>query len=189
MSTIIEDPTYRVWKYDGVSTYVLDHQTTNWAEAKDEAAALYSRGFETLVNEKDKPTLVHFRTDSPVWNSGLGPQIFAAHKDDAQHVDASFFEKYPLDTKAYDERQAKELTKLAAALDSDARSKGILPASEDPVYKAQIQGLQNVTAAINSGDPEKINAYLQGRDDALSTRLAGTVSAVTPVNKTSFRLK
>ena len=159
----IEKPLYRVWKFDGEKTFLLDYEATNWDEAKVAAYMLYAQGYEVLMNEKYKPTAVHVKTNSAVWGFALGPEFFAQNKNGAQIVEAGFFEQFRFDVSGYVGRITKELSVLASELDSDARRRGIVAAVDDPVFQAQMQNLREVTAAINSGALLLTARYADGK--------------------------
>jgi hypothetical protein len=147
----IEKPLYRVWKFDGENTFVLDYETSNWDDAKEESYALYAQGYEVLMNEQDKPTTVHVKTNSATCGFALGPEFIAHSMNEARIVDASFFEQFKLDASGYFEKVTQELNTLAKNLDSMEIARGHVSALDDPAYQEQLQSLRKLTDAINSG--------------------------------------
>lgn len=151
---------FRVWEKTG-STYSLQFETKNWQRGRDEAQKIYESGKNVLMNEKDSPNSVHIKSNLHS-ETNIGREISSKDKNSPEIVLASFFQKIPLDTKTYDERQSvglygsdqfldKDLSTLAAKMDREARAKGIVPAGEDPKWKEQLQGLKDLTQAINAG--------------------------------------
>lgn len=112
-----ESPTLRVFAKVG-NSYELQTETTEYKQAVKEADKLVGKGKDVLVNEKDNPNIVHIKTNRTL-DVDVGREIKASQtqgipvKGPGEVVLASFYEKLPLNTKAFDER-AKEPTKAAA---------------------------------------------------------------------------
>lgn len=162
----IDEPTLRVFVKEG-SAYMLQHETTDFQEAMKQATNLYEKGKDILVNEKNNPDIVHAKSNLHK-DAGVGREIRPNEKDGVfkrapDIVLESFFEKLPMDTTAFDERErakdlhknnvnpglARELEKLASDMEKEGRTKGAVPAVEDPDYKTQIQDLRDVSRALN----------------------------------------
>ncbi|MFC0134542.1 hypothetical protein CR105_23170 [Massilia eurypsychrophila] len=111
-----ESPTLRVFAKVG-NSYELQTETTEYKQAIKEADKLVGKGKDVLVNEKDNPNIVHVKTNRSL-DVDVGREIKGSQtqgipvRGPGEVVLASFYEKLPMDTKAFDER-AKALAKAA----------------------------------------------------------------------------
>lgn len=109
-----ESPTLRVFAKVG-NSYELQTETTEYKQAIKEADKLVGKGKDVLVNEKDNPNIVHVKTNRSL-DVDVGREIKGSQtqgipvKGPGEVVLASFYEKLPMNTKAFDER-AKEQAK------------------------------------------------------------------------------
>lgn len=111
-----DGPALRVFVKEG-NSYTLQLETADFQQAMKHAAKLYGKGQDILVNEKDKPHLVHAKSNlhkdvdvgreiTPVEQKG----VYVSGK--AEILLESFYQKLPMDTRAYDARaEGKELGK------------------------------------------------------------------------------
>lgn len=109
----------RVFIKDG-NSYTLQLETTDFQQAMKHAGKAYGKGQDILVNEKDRPHLVHAKSNhhkdvhvgreiSPIEKNGFFTQ------GKAEILLESFFRKLPMDTRAYDARaEGKDLGKQIA---------------------------------------------------------------------------
>lgn len=116
----VEGPMMRVFVKED-SGYTLQHETKDFQQAIKQAEKLYDKGNkDVLVNEKDNPNIVHLKTnrnlDVDVGRTiGLSQTQGIPVKGPGEVVLASFYTKLPLDTKAFDERAAKDPAKAMTA--------------------------------------------------------------------------
>lgn len=109
----------RVFIKEG-NSYTLQLETTDFQQAMKHAGKAYGKGQDILVNEKDKPHLVHAKSNQHK-DVDVGREISPAEKNGlftqgkAEILLESFFQKLPMDTRAYEARaEAKELGKQIA---------------------------------------------------------------------------
>jgi hypothetical protein len=119
-----DNPTLRVFVKTG-NSYELQSETPEYKTAIKEADKLIKAGKDVLVNEKDNPNIVHMKTNRNLdvdvgrtikHNEAQGVPV----RGSGEAVLASFYTKLPMDTKAYDERTAKEPVKAVVETVRDA---------------------------------------------------------------------
>lgn len=105
--------------------YTLHRESSDFQKMMKEAEKLQDKGMDVLLNEKDNPNIVHLKNNLS-FNVDIGRVIEPVRNPDNSYkrgpgevVLASFFEKLPLDTKAFDARQptTQEPAKPTTSLD------------------------------------------------------------------------
>lgn len=114
--------------------YTLHQESSDFQKMMKEAEKLQDKGMDVLLTEKDNPNIVHLKNNLS-FNVDIGRVIEPTRNPDRSYnrgagevVLASFFEKLPLDTKAFDARQSvtQEPAKPTASLDK-TRSEAVAP--------------------------------------------------------------
>lgn len=108
-----DGPVLRVFTKEG-NTYTLQHETKDYQQAIRQAEKFYDKGGkDILVNEKDNPNIVHAKTNRNK-DVDVGREIRPHEtqgipiRGTGEVVLASFYVKLPMDTKAFDEREARK---------------------------------------------------------------------------------
>jgi hypothetical protein len=113
----LDNPTLRVFVKEG-NGYALQTETKDFQQAMKQANKFREKGKDILVNEKDNPNIVHAKSNL-ARDVDVGREIKPATANGApvrgagEVVLASLYEKLPMDTKAFDDRAAKEPTRPA----------------------------------------------------------------------------
>lgn len=108
-----DSPTLRVFVKEG-NAYALQSETKDYGQAIKQAEKHQEKGKDVLVNEKDNPNIVHVKTNRAL-DVDIGREIKPSHtqglpvKGPGEIVLASFYTKLPMDTKAFDDRAAKDV--------------------------------------------------------------------------------
>jgi len=114
--------------------YTLHQESSDFQKMMKEAEKLQDKGMDVLLTEKDNPNIVHLKNNLS-FNVDIGRVIEPTRNPDRSYnrgagevVLASFFEKLPLDTKAFDARQSvtQEPDKPTTSLDK-TRSEVVAP--------------------------------------------------------------
>lgn len=148
-----ESPTLRVFAKVG-NSYELQTETTEYKQAIKEADKLVGKGKDVLVNEKDNPNIVHVKTNRSL-DVDVGREIKGSQaqgipvKGPGEAVLASFYEKLPMNTKAFDER-TKEQTKAT----SEPGREGV---KEPTKAAADPAGPGNTKEPVKKDTPEPVS--------------------------------
>ena len=144
-----DGPTLRVYVKEG-NGYALQAETDSYRRAMELADKSHSKGKDVLVNEKDNPLVVHAKSNINR-EVDIGREIRPNEPDGVlkrgkgEVLLASFFEKHPLDTKAFDERQradkatdkpAPDLAKGIGEQAKDQPAKAVAEQAKDQQVKA-----------------------------------------------------
>ena len=122
--------------------YTLHQESIDFQRLMKEAVKLQDKGRDILLNEKDNPNIVHAKSNREK-DVDVGRVIEPAKASDGtfkkgvgEVVLASFFDKLPLDTKAFDAQQAaQQPVKAPVTLEKDQPAKPTLDQptpSKDP---------------------------------------------------------
>jgi len=133
------------------TAYTLHQESSDFQKMMKEAEKLQDKGMDVLLTEKDNPNIVHLKNNLS-FNVDIGRVIEPTRNPDRSYnrgpgevVLASFFEKLPLDTKAFDARQSvtQEPDKPTTSLDK-TRSETVAP--------EQIATQKNATKTQETGE-------------------------------------
>lgn len=123
------------------STYVLQYESADFQLAMRKAEQFYNKGQDILVNEKDNPLVVHAKSN--LRNEvDVGRKIEPTEKDGrfvrgtGEVMLASFYEKLPLNTDAFDKQKATEATKAPDQAKPADQAKGSPAVTKDGAEKA-----------------------------------------------------
>lgn len=127
--------------------YTLHQESADFQRLMKEAVKLQEKGRDILLNERDNPNIVHAKSNREN-DVNVGRVIEPAKAQDGSYkkgpgdvVLASFFEKLPLDTKAFDARQpaTQEPAKPTTSLDKTPAEVAApeQPAAQKNAAKAQ----------------------------------------------------
>ena len=111
----VDKPVLRVFSKEG-NSYKLQFESSNYKDAMARVDDLYKQGKDVLLNEKDNPTSVRVKTnrhDNVDIGRGINSKESALGVPDpkTEHVLHSFYEKLPMDTKEFDERERSRVGK------------------------------------------------------------------------------
>jgi len=178
--------------------YVLQYETPDFQLAMKKAEQFYKKGQDILVNEKDKPQVVHAKSN--LYNNvDVGREITPSSSDGvyirgrgkSEVVLDSFYEKLPPNTEAFDKQMAAEATKEAAVAKPADQAKAAAPTTKDGAEKAAAPASKD--SAEKAAVPA-VGAPAAGvKLDKAETDAPGQDAAVTPnrkliLKKTGFDL-
>ena len=180
-----DNPTLRVFVKEG-NGYALQSETKDFQQAMKQADKFREKGKDILVNEKDNPNIVHAKSNLSR-DVDVGREIKplvangAPVKGPGEVVLASLYAKLPMDTKAFDERAAKEPVRPAA--EPIAREPAKEPPKATPDTSGRdVQG-QVSKPAIEPSDGSAAREPAKAKDVAEPFTLAKAV-----MDKTGYTL-
>jgi hypothetical protein len=123
--------------------YVLQFETADFQLAMKKAEQFYKKGQDILVNEKDNPLVVHAKSNLRN-DVDVGREIMPSSSDGnyiqgrgkSEVLLATFYDKLPLNTEAFDKRQVTEATKGQAEAKPDDQAKGAAAVVKNGADKA-----------------------------------------------------
>lgn len=166
------------------SSYVLQYESADFQLAMKKAEQFYNKGQDILVNEKNNPLVVHAKSN--LRNEvDVGRKIEPTEKDGhfvrgtGEVMLASFYEKLPLNTDAFDKQKANEATKATVQANPTDQSIGSPAVAKD--------GTEKVTPVAVGGPPAEVKL------DKSAAEAPGQDAAATPnkkliLKKTGFEL-
>lgn len=125
--------------------YVLQFETADFQLAMRKAEQFYKKGQDILVNEKGNPLVVHAKSNLRN-DVDVGHEIMPSSSDGnyiqgrgkSEVLLATFYHKLPLNTEAFDKRQATEATKGPVEAKPDDQAKGAAAVAKNGADKASV---------------------------------------------------